>query len=349
MPSNGTTTTVAPSSGLTITVCVPVYNVERYLCECLDSIFSQNYADFDVVLVDDGSTDSSGAICDEYAARYPQQALVFHKDNEGLLLARRDGFALAAGDYVMCVDSDDALVPGALALVAATAAKTRADVVRFGFTREESEAVPVESSIPFKLYSAEEKPSILSALCRSTSGSENPMWFKAIRRSCVGVDVDFSKFKGLTFAEDFLQTLTVYDRAQTFCFINASLYYYRPGSGITRAYDPHFYCDVCRCLDEGEGYARRWEREYGCNDLMVGLAACRLDSGAQYAEWMASQGDTVGLDDLLASRDFARCLTTSGAGKLLRFDRRLVLWALRWRAYPIIASIAMARAAKARR
>ena len=91
------------------------------------------------------------------------------------------------------------------------------------------------------------------------------------------------------------------------------------------------------------------EREYGCNDLMVGLAACRLDSGAQYAEWMASQGDTVGLDDLLASRDFARCLTTSGAGKLLRFDRRLVLWALRWRAYPIIASIAMARAAKARR
>ena len=155
MPSNGTTTTVAPSSGVTITVCVPVYNVERYLCECLDSIFSQNYADFDVVLVDDGSTDSSGAICDEYAARYPQQALVFHKDNEGLLLARRDGFALAAGDYVMCVDSDDALVPGALALVAATAAKTSADVVRFGFTREESEAVPVESSIPFKLYSAE--------------------------------------------------------------------------------------------------------------------------------------------------------------------------------------------------
>lgn len=175
MPSNGTTTTVAPSSGVTITVCVPVYNVERYLCECLDSIFSQNYADFDVVLVDDGSTDSSGAICDEYAARYPQQALVFHKDNEGLLLARRDGFALAAGDYVMCVDSDDALVPGALALVAATAAKTSADVVRFGFTREESEAVPVESSIPFKLYSAEEKPSILSVLCRSTSGSENPM------------------------------------------------------------------------------------------------------------------------------------------------------------------------------
>lgn len=288
MPSNGTIATVAPASGVTITVCVPVYNVERYLCECLDSIFSQDYADFDVVLVDDGSTDSSGAICDEYVAR-------------------------------------------------------------FGFTREESEAVPVESAIPFKLYSAEEKPSMLRTLCRSTSGSENPMWFKAIRRSCVGVEVDFSEFKGLTFAEDFLQTLTVYDRARTFCLIDASLYYYRPGSGITRAYNPHFYCDVCRCLDVAEGFARRWEREYGCNDLMVGLAACRLDSGAQYAEWLASQGDTAGLDDLLATRDFARCLTTSGADKLLRFDRRLVLRALRWRAYLIVAGIAMARATKARR
>lgn len=349
MPSNGTIATVAPVSGATITVCVPVYNVERYLCECLDSIFSQDYADFDVVLVDDGSTDSSGAICDEYVARYPQRALVVHKDNEGLLLARRSGFALAAGDYVMCVDSDDALVPGALASVAATVAETSADVVRFGFTREESKAVPVDSSIPFKLYSAEEKPSMLRALCCSTSGSENPMCFKAIRRSCIGADVDFSEFKGLTFAEDFLQTLTVYDRAQTFCFIDASLYYYRPGSGITRAYDPHFYCDVCRCLNVAEGFVRRWEREYGCNDLMVGLAACRLDSGAQYAEWMALQGDTVGLDDLLASHDFERCLTTSGAGKLLRFDRRLVLWALRWRTYQIIAGIAIARAAKARR
>lgn len=349
MSSSGTIAMAEPASGVTITVCVPVYNVEQYLCECLDSIFSQDYADFDVVMVDDGSTDSSGAICDEYAARFPQQAFVVHKKNEGLLLARRNGFARAAGDYVMCVDSDDALVPGALSSVAAAVAETGADVVRFGFTREKSEAGPVGSSISFKFYSAEEKHKMLRALCCSTSGSENPMCFKAIRRSCVGAEVDFSEFKGLTFAEDFLQTLTVYDRARTFCFIDASLYYYRPGSGITRAYDPHFYLDVCRCLDVAEDFACRWEREYGCNELMAGLAACRLDSGAQYAEWMASRGDTVGLDDLLASRDFARCLMTPGTGELLRFDRRLVLRALRRRAFLIIAGIAKARAAKARR
>lgn len=349
MPANGTIAMVAPVSGVTITVCVPVYNVERYLCECLDSIFSQDYANFDVVMVDDGSNDASGAICDEYAARYSQQAFVVHKDNEGLLLARRNGFARAAGDYVMCVDSDDALAPGAIASVAAAVAETNADVVRFGFTREKSEAAPIGSSTSFRFYTAEEKPAMLRALCRSTSGSENPMCFKAIRRSCVGADVDFSEFKGLTFAEDFLQTLTVYDRARTFCFIDATLYYYRPGSGITHAYNPHFYRDVCRCLDVAEGFARRWEREYDCSDLMVGLAACRLDSGAQYAEWMASQGDTVGLDRLLASHAFERCLAMPGTEELLRFDRRLVLRALRRRAFPIIVGIAKARAAKARR
>lgn len=346
MPSNGTIDLAVPRSGVSITVCVPVYNVEQYLRECLDSIFSQDYADFDVVMIDDGSTDDSGTICDEYAARYPQQAFVVHKDNEGLLLARRDGFARAAGDYVMCVDSDDALVPGAIAAVADAVAETGADVVRFGFTRKKEEVCPVVGRTAFSLFPEEERSEMLRALCRSTSGSENPMWFKAIRRSCVGAEVDFSEFKGLTFAEDFLQTLAVYDRARTFCFIDASLYYYRPGSGITRTYDPHFYRDVCRCLDVAEGFARRWERECGCSGLMAGLAACRLDSGAQYAEWMASRGDKAGLNALLTSKDFARCLTTPGTRELLRFDRRLVLKALRWRAFPIVASIAKARTAK---
>lgn len=335
------------NEGPIITVCVPVYNVECYLRECLDSIFSQGYPCFNVVMVDDGSTDGSGAVCDEYAEKNPQRAFVVHKDNEGLLLARRDGFARATGQYVMCVDSDDVLVPGALSAVAAAVAETGADVVRFGFTRKSEEVRPVEVPFSYKLYTREERSVMLRALCRSTSGSENPMCFKAIRRECVGADVDFSAFKGLTFAEDFLQTLTVYDRAQSFCFLDSTLYYYRPGSGITRTYNPHFYRDACRCLDVAEEYAGRWEHECVCDGLMEGLAACRLDSGAQYAEWLASQDDKSGLNALVASGDFARCLATPGTEKMLRFDRRLVLWALRRRAYSIVAGVAKARAIKA--
>ena len=123
-------------SAVSITVCVPVYNVEKYLKECLDSIFSQEYPYFDVVMVDDGSTDNSGAICDEYAANNAWRTIVIHKENEGLLLARRDAFAQAAGEYVMCVDSDDMLIPGAIETVASIISKTGADVVRYGLTRD---------------------------------------------------------------------------------------------------------------------------------------------------------------------------------------------------------------------
>lgn len=339
----------APKEGPSITVCVPVYNVEQYLRECLDSIFSQDYTNFEVIMVDDGSTDGSGAICDEYADHHPHKALVVHKANEGLLLARREGFARATGQYVMCVDSDDVLAPGALGAVAAAVAETGADVVRFGFTRKRGDIPPSIGALRLQVCPAKEKPAMLRLLCRSTSGSENPMWFKAVRRTCVGVDLDFSAFRGLTFAEDFLQTLVVYDRADSFCFLDACLYFYRPGTGITCAYSEHFYHDVVQCLDVAESYAQRWEQDYACDGLMAGLAACRLDSAAQYAEWLASKGDKEGLDALRLSEDFMRCSDIAETGKLLRLDRRFVLAVLRLRMYSLVAAVAKARAIQANR
>lgn len=74
MPSNISITFDKPAHGPSITVCVPVYNVKPYLRECLDSIFSQDYPYFSVVIIDDGSTDGSGEICDEYVAKNPQRA-----------------------------------------------------------------------------------------------------------------------------------------------------------------------------------------------------------------------------------------------------------------------------------
>lgn len=338
----------AISSALpSITVCVPVYNVERYLRECLDSIIEQDYSRFDIVLVDDGSSDGSGAICDQYASKYSDRVRVIHKVNEGPLLARRDAVALATGDYVMCIDSDDMLMPGALAVVAEAIGATGADVVKFGLTRdkdarpEQSAALPVGARCV-----AEEKSEKLRALCCSTAGAENSMCSKAVRRACIGADVDFAEFGGIKFAEDFLQTVVVYDRAETFCSVDAPLYYYRPGVGVTRAYNPRFYSDVCRCLTFAENYAAQWEREYKCDGLLAGLAACRLDSASQYAEWLASRGDKAGLGALRSSEDFARCATAPGADELLRFDRRLVVGALKRGLYPLIAAVAKAREIK---
>ena len=72
-----------------LSIIVPVYNTEQYLCQCLDSIISQDNEQIEIILVDDGSTDNSGTICDQYAERYPDYIRVIHKENQGLLLARR--------------------------------------------------------------------------------------------------------------------------------------------------------------------------------------------------------------------------------------------------------------------
>ena len=91
-----------------ISVIVPVYNVERYLRRCVDSILHQTYQDLEILLVDDGSTDASGAICDEYAAQ-EERVTAVHQKNGGLSAARNAGLERAQGTYLCFVDSDDFL------------------------------------------------------------------------------------------------------------------------------------------------------------------------------------------------------------------------------------------------
>lgn len=91
-----------------ITVVIPVYNVQNYLRDCLDSVETQTYRQMEVILVDDGSTDQSGAICDEYAGR-DSRIRVFHTENRGVSAARNLGIENAAGAYVVFVDADDGI------------------------------------------------------------------------------------------------------------------------------------------------------------------------------------------------------------------------------------------------
>lgn len=93
-----------------ISVIVPIYKVEPYLRQCLDSILAQTYKNIEVIMVDDGSPDNCGAICEEYAAKY-KNFIAVHKENAGLGMARNTGMTLMKGEYVMFVDSDDFIDP----------------------------------------------------------------------------------------------------------------------------------------------------------------------------------------------------------------------------------------------
>ena len=96
-----------------LSIIIPVYNTEEYLRPCLDSILSQSFADYEVLLIDDGSSDESGRICDEYAQK-DSRILVFHKENGGVSSARNRGIDNARGEYIVFVDSDDLVTDGYL-------------------------------------------------------------------------------------------------------------------------------------------------------------------------------------------------------------------------------------------
>ena len=94
-----------------LTVMIPVYNVENYLKKCLDSVIYPELGDYEIVLVNDGSTDKSGEICDEYAQRFPALIRVITTPNGGLGKARDVGIDAARGEYILFLDSDDYLSP----------------------------------------------------------------------------------------------------------------------------------------------------------------------------------------------------------------------------------------------
>ena len=113
----------------TLSIIIPVYNSEKYLKQCLDSILAQASDDFEILLIDDGSTDFSGKLCDEYASRY-NNIYVFHEKNRGVSAARNKGIERAQGEYVIFVDSDDWLEKNALSFLMAQ--ESDVDLIFYG-------------------------------------------------------------------------------------------------------------------------------------------------------------------------------------------------------------------------
>lgn len=115
-----------------ISVIVPVYNVAAYLPQCLDSILCQDYERLEVILIDDGSKDESGAICDEYARR-DSRIKVIHQQNAGAAAAKNAGLRIATGEYLSFVDSDDFLEPNVYGCMVEVLKQTGADAAEFSF------------------------------------------------------------------------------------------------------------------------------------------------------------------------------------------------------------------------
>ena len=133
-----------------ISVIIPVYNAERYLCGCLDSVLRSEYHDFELILVNDGSTDGSLSICEEYAARDSRVRLI-SQENRGASAARNRGIDACRGDWVVFVDADDMISPNFLGLVVRDEYQGQ-DLLLFDFARSEAdlaETVPTPETLWF--------------------------------------------------------------------------------------------------------------------------------------------------------------------------------------------------------
>lgn len=117
-----------------ISIVIPVYNTEKYLRQCIESVLNQNFSDYELILVDDGSKDQSGNICDEYAEK-DSKVTVIHKENEGPTTARRVGVEKAVGIYVMFLDSDDYYEQGLLKYIDIILERYKTEVIIFNEVR----------------------------------------------------------------------------------------------------------------------------------------------------------------------------------------------------------------------
>jgi glycosyltransferase involved in cell wall biosynthesis len=224
-------------------ILVPVYNSERYLKECFESALRQAGEDYELVLVDDGSTDGGGAICDCYAEIYPDRVRVIHQPNGGLIMARRAGIRAAKGDYCMFLDADDAYEPDCLATVRETIRETGADVVIFNnysFFEEDGTVEPNRAAFSDgSVFEGASKHLIYEKLI---AGEElNNIWFKAIRTELLqSDDTDYPFYADNPHGEDLLQSLYPLTHAQKIVYRDRRLYRYRRHrSGMTQQMDAH--------------------------------------------------------------------------------------------------------------
>ena len=122
-----------------LTLAVPVFNKEQYLPRCIDALLAQTSRDYEILLIDDGSTDGSGAICDAYAAAHPERIRVIHKENGGLSDARNTGIEAARGEWITFPDPDDWVEPTYVEVFLALQERHQTDLVCTGFWVDEGE------------------------------------------------------------------------------------------------------------------------------------------------------------------------------------------------------------------
>lgn len=210
-----------------VSIIVPIYRVEQYLRQCVDSIVNQTYTNLEIILVDDGSPDNCPQICNEYAAK-DRRIVVIHKDNGGLSDARNAGLDICKGEYILFVDSDDIIDLNAIKSMIDFSDDysiiiTKEDI----FIGDDSRYISKKTICSPNQYVRRSGDDLLQDLCVDGPIYLRSVWGKLFKRSLFQ-DIRFPKGK---LYEDMYVNYLLYFKALNAVIINAPLYFYRQRSG----------------------------------------------------------------------------------------------------------------------
>ncbi len=198
-------------------IIIPVYNVKKYLEKCVQSVISQSFDDFEIILIDDGSTDGSEKFCDVLLQR-DDRIKVIHKKNEGVAIARNTGIKKARGKYILFLDSDDTFSQSLLENINNKITKTKADIIVFGYKRITEDGEVLKESSPKEDFTLEIMMSQIKDL-------PFLLVVKAYKKNLFD-SVDLNAIRGISFSEDSYLALALQKQAKSTEFITDIGYNY---------------------------------------------------------------------------------------------------------------------------
>ena len=227
-----------------ISVIVPIYNGEKYLEECLESIINQTYKNLQIILIDDGSKDKSGKICDEYAKK-DMRIEVIHKENAGVSAARNTGLDNARGEWITFIDADDSVERDFCNNLMQNETND-VDCVICGYNRLINGKKIKIQSIGFSNKFEDSRKYLINSLNPQTGAGFSPM--KIIRMSVIG-NIRFNE--NLEVAEDALFNIQLSENIRKIIFINEKLYNYRLNTNSTvKKYDNNYADKYLKAMEE---------------------------------------------------------------------------------------------------
>ena len=232
-----------------VSIIVPVYQVENYLHKCVDSILAQTFTDFELILVDDGSTDRSGQICDEYA-EMDERVKVIHKENSGPSDTRNRGIEQAAGNYFMFVDSDDYIAPTMVECLYQSILKENADIAacNFLYSFEDDRNQDFSTNIQWEVVSGAEI--FYNRKNDRSCGYWTVVWNKLYKSKVFGK----LRFRAGKYYEDEFWANDIYQMDIKMVTIPECLYYYRQhGNNSMKTTNSKKNLDILEALQERIG------------------------------------------------------------------------------------------------